>query len=189
MGKTCLASNWMDGESRAHKNILITGRPGIGKTTLVRKIAKKAVSLNPAGFYTQEIREHGVREGLELISLEGRKGMLSHVRIISRFRVGKYAIDVKGFEDFLRTIPFFHSATELVIIDEIGKMECFSDTFTALIKEIFDSSKPVVATISLTGSGIIAEIKKRRDVTRFEVTSGNRDAIVAETLRLILRMG
>jgi nucleoside-triphosphatase len=135
------------------------------------------------GFYTEEIREGGVRKGFELISLEGKKGLLSHKDIRSPYKVGQYKVDIKSFEDFLDSISFFNPFTRLIIIDEIGKMECLSDQFKNLLKEILDSEKWVMASIALKGSGLIAEIKERKDVQCFEITKRNRDSLFSEILR------
>ena len=166
--------------SPAKKNILLTGLPGVGKTTLIRRLSEELKNLHPAGFYTEEIREEGVRKGFELIGLDGKKGLLSHVEIKSPYRVGKYKVDVKGFEGFLDSIAFFAPETKLTIIDEIGKMECLSPEFKRLIKEILDSEKMVIATIAFKGSGLIEEIKKRNDVRLFEITERNRDSLLSE---------
>jgi len=166
----------------ARKNILITGLPGVGKTTLIKNIAEALKDLGPVGFYTAEIREEGRRKGFELISLDGRKGLLSYTDIQSPHRVGKYKVDVKGFEAFLGSIPLLNPSVRLIVIDEIGKMECFSDQFENLLKKILDSEKWVIATIALKGSGIIEEIKKRKDVKLFEITQGNRNSLLPEIL-------
>jgi nucleoside-triphosphatase len=166
----------------AKKNILLTGLPGVGKTTLIRRLSEELKSMHPAGFYTEEIREEGIRKGFELISLDGKKGLLSHVDIKSPYRVGKYRVDVKGFEGFLDSIAFFAPQTKLIIIDEIGKMECLSPEFKKLIKEILDSDKMVIVTIAFKGGGLIEEIKKRNDVRIFEITEKNRDSLLSEIL-------
>ena len=162
------------------KNILLTGLPGVGKTTLIRRLSEELKNLHPAGFYTEEIREEGFRKGFELISLDGKRGLLSHVEIKSPYRVGKYRVDVKGFEGFLDSIAFFAPETKLIIIDEIGKMECLSLEFKRLIKEILNSEKMIIATIAFKGSGLIEEIKKRNDVRLFEITVKNRDSLLSE---------
>jgi len=167
------------------KNILITGLPGVGKTTLIKKISEELKHLHPVGFYTTEIREEGMRKGFELISLEGRKGILSHIDIKSPYRVGKYKVDIKSFEDFLDQIKFFAPTIGLIIIDEIGKMECFSDKFKKILNDILDSEKWVIATIALKGSELIAEIKKREDIKLFEMTKSNRDSLFSEILKEI----
>jgi len=164
------------------KNLLITGLPGVGKTTLIKKISEALKSLHPVGFYTAEIREEGERKGFELIGLEGRRGLLSHKDIRSPYKVGQYNVDIKGFEDFIDSIFFFNPLTRLMIIDEIGKMECLSDQFKRLLKEILDSEKWVITTIALKGSGLIAEVKERNDVRLFEITKKNRDSLFSEIL-------
>ncbi len=164
----------------ARKNLLVTGLPGVGKTTLVKKLSEVLKSLHPVGFYTEEIREGGERKGFELVSLEGKRGVLSHKGIRSPHRVGAYKVDIKGFEDFLDSISFFNPLACLVIIDEIGKMECLCDQFTKLLEEILDSEKWVIATAALKGSGLIEKIKTRRDVKLFEITQKNRDVLLSE---------
>ena len=101
------------------KNILISGLPGVGKTSLIKKIVEALKDLRLVGFYTAEIREGSRRKGFELISLDKRKGLLSHTDIQSPHRVGKYKVDVKGFEAFLGSIPFLNPSTRLIVIDEI----------------------------------------------------------------------
>lgn len=168
--------------NRAKKNILLTGLPGIGKTTLIKKLSEKLSHLRPVGFYTEEIREGGVRKGFGLISLDGKIGLLSHMEINSPYMVGKYRVDVKGFEDFLGDISFLNPETRLIIIDEIGKMECFSQKFKRMIKDILSSEKMLIATIALKGGGLIEEIKKRDDIKLFEMTENNRGSLLSEIL-------
>ena len=150
---------------------------------MIKKLSEGLKHLHPAGFYTQEIREEGVRKGFELISLDGKRGLLSHKDIKSPYRVGSYKVDIESFENFLDSVPFFDSLNRLIIIDEIGKMECLSDPFKNLLKKILNSGKLVIATIALKGSGLIAEIKERQDIKLFELTSHNRDTLFLEILR------
>jgi nucleoside-triphosphatase len=167
------------------KHILITGPPGIGKTTLIKRISHDLRNLNPAGFYTEEIRVEGTRKGFSLVSLDGSSGVLSHTDIASRYRVGKYGVDIAAFEDFLDHIAFSNPDTGAIIIDEIGKMECISDRFKRLLKTILEQEMPVIATIASKGEGIIKEIKKRDDVELFVMTQNNRNSLLQEILKLV----
>ena len=167
------------------KNILITGLPGCGKTTLFRRLVKELMHLEPVGFYTREIREGGVRKGFTLNGLDGTDGLLAHVDLPGGFRVGRYGVDVAGFDKFLKSIPFSDPTTRLVMIDEIGKMECFSEKFIALIPGLLESEKIFIATVAMRGGGLMAEIKKRKDIQIFEVNRKNRDRIVRQILNLL----
>jgi nucleoside-triphosphatase len=171
--------------SSQQKNILITGIPGVGKTTLVKKLLAQLNQLKTAGFYTQEIREGGVRKGFELVDLSGQRSLLSHIQIKSPYRVGKYGVDVVSFDEFIDTVDFLNPQTGLVVIDEIGKMECYSEKFTTLLREILDSESKVIATIARKGGGLIAEIKERIDIQLFELTMENRDRLAFEIVRAI----
>ena len=172
------------------KNVLITGLPGTGKTTLVKKLAGEFKDLNPGGFYTAEIRERGARGGFELVGLDGTRRILSHVNIKGRDRVGKYGVDVKGFDEYLGALALSDPNVKLIIIDEIGKMECLSRQFIDLMQDVLDSGKPLIATIAQKAGGFIAEVKKRGDVKLLEVTQANRDSLaesISEYMQEVLR--
>jgi len=164
---------------RAWRHILITGVPGIGKTTFMKKLAGRCAHLHPVGFYSSEIRDGGVRKGFELMRLGGGRSILSHGEFKGP-RVGKYGVDVEGFERFLAAIPFHTPDAQLVIIDEIGRMECCSRKFVNLIYEILDSDNMLIATIALRGTSPIEAIKQRHDIRLFEMTLRNRDDLLTD---------
>ncbi len=169
------------------KNFLLTGLPGVGKTTVIKTLSRLLKDLNPSGFYTEEIREGGVRKGFRLRSIDGRKeGILAHVEIDGP-RVGRYGVDVKGFEGFLSTLSF---GSSLVLIDEIGKMECLCPMFPEVIKGLLDSHRVVVATVAMKGRGFIQEVKRRPDCVLVEVDRRNRDRLpleLAERIRSLVK--
>ena len=167
------------------KNLIITGLPGVGKTTLIKGILHEIRSLNPIGFYTEEIREKGIRTGFSLINVTGEKSILAAENIPSSFRVGKYGVDLVNFEKFIGNIPFRDPAKKLIIIDEIGKMECFSKQFTDLVMELLSSNKLVIATVALKGTGLIAHVKSRHDIELTEITKDNRNYLLADILSSI----
>lgn len=167
------------------KNIIITGLPGVGKTTLIKGILQEVRSLNPIGFYTEEICEQGSRTGFSLISVTGETSILAAENIPSRFRVGKYGVDLVNFEKFIGNILFRDPASRLIIIDEIGKMECFSKLFTDLVMELLSSNKLVIATVALKGTGLIAKVKSRQNIELIEITKDNRNYLLPKILSKI----
>jgi nucleoside-triphosphatase len=160
------------------KHVLITGKPGVGKTTLIREIAQDLKNYDPVGFYTQEIRANDHRQGFRLVSLDGRSGILSHVQHKGPYRVGRYGVDLIGFERFLTELDLCHSPSHLVILDEIGKMECLSTQFTTEMQTLLDSSKLILATIALKGEGFIQQVKQRPDCRLISVTLENRERLI-----------
>jgi nucleoside-triphosphatase len=162
---------------------LLTGKPGVGKTTLVRKIAAQLQTVPMAGFYTTEIRSaEGSRLGFQLQGLNGDCRILALVSMKSRYRVGRYGVDTAGFDAFLEKLDLFNPHIALIVIDEIGKMELLSQHFRRLILDVLNTEKMLLASIALQGRGLIQEIKQRPDVHLLEVTRNNRDRLAAEIL-------
>ncbi len=166
--------------------ILLTGLPGCGKTTALMRIIANLDSKKVAGFYTQEIRERGVRKGFRWRSLDGAEGILAHVDIRGRQRVGKYGVDVAGFEkSVVPILDIDRTSAELFVVDEIGKMECFSEKFASAIHRLFDSDRTVLATVAQKGGGLVAEVKAHPEARLFRLTRQNRDETIAEILQIL----
>lgn len=143
------------------RNILVTAPPGEGKTTLVRRLAARLSDLEPAGFYTAEILREGRRTGFRLVGFDGQEEVLAHVDLELPRRVGKYGVDVRAMDALLARIQT--RGRPLVIIDEIGKMECFSPTFRGMVHHWLESDAVVVATVAQRGLGLIEQVKGRDD--------------------------
>ena len=167
------------------KNILLTGLPGIGKTTLIQKVANGLQDRLIKGFYTREIRKSGIRVGFELVSFDQQTAILAHVEKKGHYRVGKYGVDLEAFDTFLAKMDLNDPDLPVVIIDEIGKMECYSVNFKRMVDHALDSDTVVLATIGKRGNPYMEEIKKREDVQIIEITKENRDFLDARILEEI----
>jgi nucleoside-triphosphatase len=172
------------------RNILLTGAVGVGKTTVVTRVAAALGHRHLRGFYTAEIRDaRGRRVGFRLVPLAGGAGhVLAHADLISPHRVGRYGVEVEMLDYVVDTTlspprGVSSPAADLYLIDEIGRMECFSARFVAAVERLLAAEVAVLATVALRGGGLIASVKQRDDVQLIEVTRGNRDRLPAEMIR------
>ena len=135
--------------------ILITGPPRCGKSTLISKLIEHYLQKNFKiyGFLTPEIRKNNKREGFDVEDINSKKRFpLARVgNYNTKFKLGRYSVFVEDFEnyidEFLDIEEIFPNL--LICIDEIGKMELFSEKFQELIKKLFQSSITIIATIGL----------------------------------------
>ncbi|MDY6906722.1 MAG: NTPase [Chloroflexota bacterium] len=153
---------------------LLTGGPGVGKTTIVKRAVER-VPGRAGGFYTEEIRQGGARQGFRLVTLDGESAVLAHVDIRSRHRVGRYGVDVEALDRVgVAAIEEACRERELVVIDEIGRMELFSTRFREAAAAAIDSDKRVLGAIMLAPHPWADEIKRRPQVEVLPVTRENR---------------
>lgn len=156
--------------------ILLTRLPGCGKTSLVRRVIERLDGLYLAGFYTQELLGHdGRRGGFEAIGLNGSSKTLAYVSSKSKVRVDRDGVEIAGFEQLINEELAGEPVVDLIVVDEIGKMECFSRRFVDLVRQLLESMTPVLAGVALKGGGLILEAKEGRDVELISVSARNRD--------------
>jgi len=159
---------------------LLTGQPGTGKTNLIKQ-AVAGMKGKAGGFYTEEIRSHGVRQGFRLVTLDGQDAILSHIDINSPYRVSKYGVDTDSLDRV--GVSALHRAVQqcdLVVIDEIGKMELFSANFRQVVSQIIDSGKRVLGTIMLRPHPWADGIKRQPQVNLVTVTRDNHPQVLEE---------
>ncbi|MFC2008231.1 nucleoside-triphosphatase [Chloroflexota bacterium] len=162
---------------------LLTGKPGTGKTSLIKQ-AIIGMPGKAGGFYTEEIRSQGVRQGFRLVTLDGDTTILSHISIRSPYRVSKYGVEIDSLDRVgVSALRQAAQDCDLIIIDEIGKMELFSDSFREAVLQIIDSGKRVLGTIMLAPNPWADAIKLKPQVTLVEVTRANHPQVLEELLR------
>ena len=167
------------------KTILLTGRPRVGKTTFIKDVVRRLPG-QAGGFYTEEMRERGRRQGFKIVTLDGQEGVLADVGIKSRMRVSKYGVKLADLEGIgVAAIREAIAQKDYVIIDEIGKMELFSTAFKDAVWEAIHSDKPVLGTITLSSHPWADRVKALPQVTIIEVTCANRDRIAQQVLDLL----
>jgi nucleoside-triphosphatase len=162
------------------EKILLTGRPGCGKTTLIKRIVNN-LTRGAGGFYTEEIRDARTRAGFKIVTLDGEEAVFAHVDFKTPNHVGKYGLDLSALERIgVGAVHQAIQARRLVIIDEIGPMEIRSPIFREIVNEALDSEVPLLATIFARPLPFTESIKSRPDITLIEVRPDNREQLVSE---------
>ena len=162
--------------------LLLTGKPGIGKTTVIQRAVAELVGrgFKVGGMMTREVREKGTRIGFEVENLSTKhRGWLAHINQPSGPRISKYRVNLKDLEEIgARAILNAVTQADIIVIDEIGPMELFSKAFRDSVMKALQSGKAVLGTIHYRARGsFIEDIRRRGDVEIIEVTYENRDRL------------
>ncbi|MCL4458288.1 MAG: NTPase [Chloroflexi bacterium] len=159
---------------------LITGKPGVGKTSVIKRMVN-ALGWTAGGFYTEEIRVKGKREGFHIITLNGETAILASIHIHSPFRVSQYGVDMASLENVaVAALRRARRENEVIVIDEIGKMELFSPSFREAVLEALESGKPTLGTITLSPHPWADRIKQHPRVQLIHLTETNRQEVTEQ---------
>lgn len=165
--------------------VLLTGKPGSGKTTTLRKILA-GYGDSVGGFYTEEIRDGGRRSGFRIVTLDGQEGILARTGSGAGPRIGRYRVDLDSLEDVgVGSLRRALQTVSLVVVDEIGPMELLSKSFCDIILDIIKRDVCVLGTIVWRPHPFTDVLKARPDVTLLEVTWQNQTEIVERALALL----
>jgi len=164
--------------------ILLTGPPQCGKTTVVQRVVLRFPG-RAAGFYTREVRDAGRRVGFEIVTLDGEVAWLSHVDFPGPHRVGKYGVSLENLHRV--GLPALTPApgVDLIVVDEVGKMECLSPRFVESMERLWDAPIPLLATVAQKGGGYIQAITEKPGAVLITVTPANREELPARILHLL----
>jgi nucleoside-triphosphatase len=161
--------------------LLLTGLPGAGKTTVLRRVSERLAHRRAKGFYTEEMRSGGQREGFRLVTFDGQRSVIAHIGFRTGPRVGRYRVDVAAIDHAAGTA--LGPGADVYLVDEIGKMECLSSGFVGAIGALLEGTAPMVATVAKRGGGLIEEVKDPADVEVWEVTPANRGGLPERVLQ------
>jgi nucleoside-triphosphatase len=162
--------------------LLLTGRPGAGKTTAIRE-AVKGLNIRIGGFYTEEIRSGASRTGFRIRTFDGRAAVLAHADFPGSPRVGRYGVRLDALKEI--AVPSLCNAIEsadLIVVDEIGKMELLCREFVDALGLASQSAKPVLGTI-LSAHHPVADGLKASPFVRIRVVGPETRHVVLSELR------
>ena len=163
----------------------MTGQPGTGKTAIIKEVLAR-IKVKGGGFYTEEIRAGGIRQGFRIVTLDGQEATLAHVDISSPYQVSKYKVDMDALNRVgVSALRQALKESDLIVIDEIGKMELLSPRFREAVTQAINSGKKVLGTIMLNPHPFTDEIKRHTEVEVLVVTRDNHSEVMKKVLSLL----
>lgn len=149
----------------------------MGKTSLLLALLERLPG-SKGGFYTREIRDGRQRVGFQVNDLAGHEGVLAHVNLPGPPRVGRYGVDLEAFDAIgVRAVSRALPSADLIVIDEIGKMELYSPLFQKVLFEVLESARPLLGTIMAQPHPVADRIKAHPDVRVKQLTQTNRQEV------------
>lgn len=160
---------------------LVTGPPGVGKSTVVSRVVLrlKSAAVIVGGCVTGERRVKGERVGFDIRDLtNGTQGELASVTRGLGPKVGKYRLNLADLASVgARGLSDAVSVSEVIVVDEVGPMELMSPEFRRSVRACLDSGKPILAVVhERLEDDLIIELRSKSRRT-FEVSQRNRDEI------------
>ncbi|MEM3042488.1 MAG: NTPase [Thermoplasmata archaeon] len=168
----------------------ITGLPGAGKTQALIKVIEilEGEGEVVGGMITKPIMEKNRRTGFTVMNwLTKEEAVLAHINIQSKVMVGKYGVDLDALERIgVKAIDDAAEKADVIIVDEVGKMEVESDKFVAAVKNALETSKPFILTLhKKSRNPLLQDIRRRDDIRILEVTPINRNLLPYKIIKLL----
>ncbi len=168
----------------------LTGLPGSGKTSTLLKLVEmlEEEGKTVGGMITEPITEHGRRVGLIIRNkMSGEKGVLARLGLESRYMYGKFGVDLSVLENVgVKALQEAQEKADVIIVDEVGKLEVESDKFVEEVENVLDSDKAAILTLhKKSRNPLLQDIRKRDDVRILEVTPINRNLLPYKVMKLM----
>ena len=172
----------MSNRPKPNRNLLLTGLSGVGKSTLIAKLARALKGVELRGFYSEVIYQGDERLGWRMENYLGDGGLLAHKDIESEYHMGRYGVDMDLFHRIMIPQLRLDEKVYVYLIDEIGIIAPWSSVFIHAMDRLLDSDRKVVAVIRRKSGEYVDRVKGRDDVELWEITPDNRDAMLSKVL-------
>ncbi len=168
----------------------LSGLPGVGKTTTLKKTIEilEEEGFKVGGMITEEVRENGKRVGFYVLNwMTKEKKIFAHKDFESRLKVGRYGVDIAVLEEVgIKALEEAMEKADVIVIDEVGKMEVGSKKFVKVVREILELDKHLIMTLhKKSRTPLLQEIRRRDDIRMLEVTPINRNLLPFKIVQLI----
>ena len=169
--------------------ILLTGKPGIGKSTALSRITDMLGRRRCAGLLAKEILKDGERIGFSSYGLKCKESVvLAHKEFHTGFFIEDFGVDPNALDKLCEKeyAAAEESQVRFMILDEIGRMQMMSQGFKRLLEKMAGSDRYLIATICLEDEiEYIREFKKREGVRLFVLDENSREDIPLKVCRLV----
>lgn len=171
--------------------LFVTGDPGVGKSSVLLKIIQslKADGYSVGGMLSREVRSGGKRVGFEVLDVSGcRKGWLARVDQNFGPRLGRYHVNLEDLDNVgVKAIINAVKELDIILVDEVGPMELYSEHFRKSVEMALRSRKLVIGSIHMKmKNNLLKEIWLRNDCKIFRVTVENRGSLHRKIIRKAL---
>jgi len=168
----------------------ITGLPGAGKTYALLKVIEmlEVDGLKVGGMITEPIVKKNRREGFYVMDWATKeRRVFASKDIESKTMVGRFGVDVMALEEVgVQALKFATASSNVIVIDEVGKMEVESPNFIAAVKEALEADKPLILTLhKKSRNPLLQDIRRRDDLRILEVTQVNRNLLPYKIVKLL----
>lgn len=168
----------------------ITGLPGSGKTYALLRVIEMLQDgeVKIGGMIDEPVGDGRHKTGFTVRNLlSGETEVFASTEFESKVMVGKIGVDLSTLEAVgVKAIREACECCDIIVIDEVGKMEVESEAFIEAVKEALDAEKPMIITLhKKSRNPLLQDIRRRDDVRILEVTPTNRNILPYKIVRLM----